>query len=285
MKVTEDWLRKIVKESIETFLSENRIGIKDIDIKAIPIDVLKKAYKDFRLIPTSTYYGDVLHSPTTIKEAVGDILPPDEVVEKICQKYQLPKEMVVKVEHHHNIYVYAIIAVVGKNDKMIESDMSKMGYFMTTKSDTETVNGMTFQILQFEPSSQIQDDITKEVLQENNVLYHWTPSYNLESILKKGLIPSHQNSRFKYPPRTYLIEEKASDKDIYNLGQSLCMMNENPNNNGKYVLLSVSTRQLPESVRFYYDANSAIGVYTEQQIPKECLNITQEMQFPKIMRG
>lgn len=39
------------KESIETFQSEKPITIKDIDIKAIPIDILKKAYKDFRLIP------------------------------------------------------------------------------------------------------------------------------------------------------------------------------------------------------------------------------------------
>lgn len=45
-----------------------------------------------------------------------------------------------------------------------------------------------------------------------NVLYHTTPSKNVESILKYGLKPKSEDLRHKYPPRIYVAEDIKSLK-------------------------------------------------------------------------
>lgn len=108
----------------------NNIGI---DISKIPLETLKKGYYDYRLIPQTVKFGDRLSIRNRIIEAVGDIVDADEVVKTIINRYKLPKEFIPKIEHHHKIYVYAITALIGKNDKIIEDNMKAMGYFLSTK--------------------------------------------------------------------------------------------------------------------------------------------------------
>ena len=45
-----------------------------------------------------------------------------------------------------------------------------------------------------------------------NILYHTTPSKNVESILKYGLKPKSEDLRHKYPPRIYVAEDIKSLK-------------------------------------------------------------------------
>ena len=123
-------------------------------------------------------------------------MSPDIVSKNITQKYNLPSQFVIKKEHFHKICVYVITAVIGINDKLIEDDMKKMGYFLSKKSDVVEVQDMRFQILQFEPLSQMQEDITNDVKSNFTRLYHWTPSYNVDDILRNGLIPSSKNKVF-----------------------------------------------------------------------------------------
>ena len=47
-----------------------------------------------------------------------------------------------------------------------------------------------------------------------NVLYHTTPSKNVESILKYGLKPKSEDLRHKYPPRIYVAEDVKSLKQL-----------------------------------------------------------------------
>ena len=124
IRIPEDKLRSIVYESVRHALKEsgddNAPNVNDIDISQIDIEVLKWAYRDLRLTPTTVSYGDVLSKPMAIKEAQGDIMPPDNVVNKIIQRYHLGPQLVFKVEAHHKIYIYVITAVIGINDKLIE---------------------------------------------------------------------------------------------------------------------------------------------------------------------
>ena len=62
-------------------------GINSIDISKIDIEILKQAYIDLRLVPTMTVYGDPLSSIANVNEEIGDIMPPDNVVNTIIQKY------------------------------------------------------------------------------------------------------------------------------------------------------------------------------------------------------
>lgn len=66
--------KKIIKlnECVESVISEgsdDNTNYHDIDIADMDIDVLRSAYRDLRLTPTSVAYDGVLHEPQQIKEA------------------------------------------------------------------------------------------------------------------------------------------------------------------------------------------------------------------------
>lgn len=271
---------KIIEESIRHILFEGR-EFPDLDISTIDIEDLKKGYKDYRLVPTSALYGDVLLSPSPIKEAVGDILPPDELADRIIKKYGIPPSFVSVHEHFHKICIYIVTAMIGVNDKYIIDDMSKAGYFVGHRQTPQVLNGMKFQVLQFEPESQQQSDVTDEVKGKYSFLFHWTPSYNLKEIARHGLIPSHKNEKFDYPSRTYLMNGDSNDRQLLGLGQELCSYNNNAENNGEYALLRIEISDLDEAIRFFYDPNSEIGIYTEQRIPKDKIGLVKKIQFFK----
>jgi hypothetical protein len=251
----------------------------DIDISQIPIEDLKKGYKDYRLVPTLITYGHPLYSPVVIKEALGDIYPPDKACTEITKKYDLPSSFAKKMENHHGIFVYLITAVIGINDKMVEEDMNKLGYFLGARGRVQKVDGMKFQVLKFEPNCQLQNDITDEVEGRCNVLYHWTPMYNLKSVMASGLIPSHKNNKFNYPPRIYLIDDRTTPDNMEGLGQALCSSNSDQRNDGNYALLSIDVKNLDNNIRLFYDPNSAIGIFTEQPIPRKYIKFLSKMKF------
>ena len=282
-KLTKNKLKKILAETVKRVLNEGSF-VDNIDITQIPIEILKQGYFDYRLIPQSIMYGNPLYEPDTITEAINDVLPPDTVVNNIINKYHLPQQFVIKVEHYHKIYIYVITACIGENDKLIEDDMNKMGYFLGARGNVVEIQNMSYQTLQFEPSSQLQEDITDLVKSKFDILYHWTPSYCVKGIQYNGLIPSHKNEVFNYPPRTYLMESNSSDEQMWNLGQQLCIKNNNPNNNGTYNLIIVDIENLDDGIRFFYDPNSEIGIYIEQSIPSDRIQVGKTVQFVKKLR-
>ena len=285
IRITENDIKEMVVGVLKTTLEETNQdanqeinGPDDIDVSKLSIEDLKQIYRDLRLPLVQTSYDDVLNAPTKINEAYGDLLPPDNVVDMIVKKYALPPASAIKREANHKVYIYLIVGCIGINDILIEEDMKKVGYFLGHKSDPQTINGMTFQVLQFEPTSQMQVDVTDEIESKFDVLFHWTPQYSLQGILENGLTPSHKNAKFNYPPRVYLMN--GSDKNkLIALGQSLCSANQDKRNNGKYSLLAVMLPLKDDSIRFFYDPNSEIGIYTEQKIPKEAIKLVDNFTF------
>ena len=44
-------------------------------------------------------------------------------------------------------------------------------------------------------------------------------------------------------------------------------------------MLGIDIMNLNDNVRFFLDPNSTIGIYTEQQIPPENINVIRKEQF------
>lgn len=283
IKLTESDLYRIIKESVQTILqnndNENDFDINSIDISDIDIEILKQSYIDLRLVPTRISYDDPLSKFNNINEAEGDIMSPDNVVNAIIQKYHLNPQLVIKVEASNKIYIYIVTACIGHNDKLIEGDMKKMGYFLGIRGQVQNIQGMLFQTLQFEPYSQMQNDETKNIKQIYEYLYHWTPKYHLNDILQNGLIPNHQNKMFNYPQRIYLMKGDCELFQMEDLGQRLCFVNMDQRNNGKYVLLRIDLTNIGDDIHFYYDSNASIGIYTEQAIPPTNIKVVNEFTF------
>ena len=160
IQLTEGEFRNLVGNSVCDALTKifnnNSLNSEGIDISQIDIETL-------RLTPVLVTYDDDLSLPITIKEAYGDILPPDSVVNKIIQKYKLSEKLVNKVEANHRISIYIIVALIGENVELIKSDMEKMGYFLGRACKSFDVQGMKFVQLQFEPYCQMQKDETDEI--------------------------------------------------------------------------------------------------------------------------
>lgn len=283
VKLTKVEFCSLVEDRVRKALAgadKNNTGdIGGIDISKIDIKVLRQAYRDLRLTPAPVTFDDDLTFPEYVNEAYGDILSPDDVVRKISAKYKISTHLVQKVEANNKISIYIIVALIGENVDLIKTDMEKMGYFLGLVGKTYDIEGMKFVKLQFEPTSQMQNDETDNIKSMYGTLYHWTPEYNMESVLSKGLVPSHKNSYFNYPPRTYLMREDCGDREMLSLGQKLCLLNRNPKNNGSYVLLAVDIKNVDDNVRLYYDSNSAIGIYTEQTIPSDKIHQVDKKQF------
>lgn len=283
IKLTESDLHKIIKESVQTIFQDNNdktdFDINSIVISDIDIEILKQSYVDLRLIPTRISYDNPLTKFHIVNESEGDIMPPDNVVNAIIQKYHLNSQLVAKMEASNKIYIYIITACIGHNEKLIEDDMKKMGYFLGVRGKVQNIQGMLFRTLQFEPYSQMQNDETKNIKQKYEYLYHWTPKYHLKSILKNGLIPNFQNKMFNYPQRIYLMKGDCDLFQMKDLGQQLCFVNTDQRNNGKYILLRIELKNMDDDVHFYYDSNTNIGIYTEQAISPTSIKVINEFMF------
>lgn len=273
MKIDE-LIKNIIQENINKLINNDI----NFDISQIDIDTLKSVYWDFRLTPSLNCYDYPLNDNPLLCEERGDIVEPDEVVYLIQQKYNLPSQMIWKRESYHQIYVYIITAVIGENDKKIETDMQKLGYYLGSRGQIQTIQDMQFQVLQFESSSAKLTDVTKEIKNKTDYLLHWTPEYNIKNILTNGLIPSNQNYIFSYPNRIFLIYDK-DDNEINLLGKKLCHYNKNPKNNGIYYLLRVDITNISNKIQFYYDSNTKNGIFTEQSIPANVIEILKIYNF------
>lgn len=279
LEISDKRPNEIIQESIKKVIGQDNEIDSFFDINNIPEDVLSSYYADYSLIPYVTAYLDPLSSIYPITEQFGQELEADDVIRKISNKYNLKQGQIKKTESWNGVAIYLVIPMVGNNDELIVGDMKKLGYFLSHRSEKRTVNNVEYQILQFEPTSQMQDDITEEVKSECRNLFHWTPKYNINSISLFGLIPGNRNEAFFYPDRVCLISGTADMRLIVSIGKELCMRNTNPLNDGNYELLSIDVSQLKNDIRFFYDPNSPCGVYTEQTIPANCIRFHSSYNF------
>lgn len=149
----ETYYMTIISEDILT--EEDRDEYLDLfDLTQYDIKDLKQAYRDYRLTPYITVFGDVLSDDPCLAENISGVLPSHTAVHKIAQKYILPSSFVIKRDAHNQLYIDIIIGKIGVNDKLIADDMQKMGYILSTTREPQEFNGMLFQVLQFEPDLQ-----------------------------------------------------------------------------------------------------------------------------------
>ena len=66
IRLTEGELKKVLAETVKRVLNESSL-VDEIDITKIPIEILRQGYFDYRLVPQSTMYGNVLISDKDAK--------------------------------------------------------------------------------------------------------------------------------------------------------------------------------------------------------------------------
>ena len=250
----------------------------DFDLRNIPLEYLKKQFKNFKVYLTPLSHLNPLHElwkNGRIDEGIKCSLDVDKVKDAIMEKYPLMDWQFEEELRFNNIKVAIIIPNIDENIDMMVDDMSTMGYYVGFMNDM-SYQGFPYVLLRFEP--RFPNDITNQV-RNMGVIYHLSPKYNFESIKKHGFIPQCKNSEFKYPPRVYFFKSKTSSDEIEKLGKKLYECDVNSKKNGEYILYSLSTDKIPSGVEFIGDCNYEQGICTESEIPYRCVIATQEIKI------
>lgn len=286
MRITKDDLGELIVESIKEYFDKRKTHIsgdemwKMFDFEKIPLQKLKNAYVDLTLFSNIGGFGDSFqfwdNQIEIVQESITNTIAPDSTKSAMIRQLGLQEWQIKEVRGANDVTIMILYAEINRNTDIIIKGMEACGWTFGTRN-TKVIEGMKWCVMSFEPM--FQDIVTKNVLEKYNSLYHWTPQYNLETILNNGLEPRSENQRFSYPNRLHFIKGSVNITDIINLGRQLYAANKNPKNNGDYILLSVDLKNFPLSVPIYYDPRYEGGLYTTEPISAKLLKAVYEYNF------
>jgi hypothetical protein len=152
-----------------------------------------------------------------------------------------------------------------KNDeesiKKVEEIMNACGYFKELENTyKDDLKNEYFRHMRF--CSKYDIEATTEIWGE--ILYHITPTKNLDKISKNGLVPRFINRGLKHPERIYFTLDKEKCFAFVN--------DPRYKDSGEFAVLTLKfNRVLP--YRFFYDPYYGKGVYTYDNIKPSALQI------------
>lgn len=250
--------------------NQDKLDIEKLfHIDSIPIEELEDQYIDLSSIVSSSGYGGRFMGTNgkILKEEALSTLSIDETKSQIKDKFQLKDWQFATKNGKNGIELVVLYPGIFKNTKLIKDAMLACGWSVATTGYIFK-HMMLWRVISFDPI--FQDDVYSEARQYD-YLFHWTPLYNYQSILKDGLIPKSENKYFDYPDRLHFIKGNASMQEVYNIGQQLCASNKKYKNNGDYILLGIDMSKLPREIEIFYDPRYECGYYTKESIPSSSI--------------
>jgi len=156
----------------------------------------------------------------------------------------------------------------------IKHYMQTCGYH--TSRENKTSNDGKFVAYYFEPK--FSEEVTEEIKENYQFLYHATPTIHLKKILEKGLSPHANNTLFFYPSRVYCMkgngltyDQTVTLKNIQIERSRNTKLHDSDNN--EYAILRIDISKLPENIQFYVDPMASRAIYTYNNIPPQALTI------------
>lgn len=282
-KISFETLTKIICESIEKILKkESDFDIRQLfDFSKFTKEQLLGMIYNMRDYVQGNGYGSKIFydKGKIINEQAERTLDVEELKSELNKSLGIEEYQIKTHIYANKIKVVILYVNVDKNTDYVVKEMESCGWSLARKVKGTVFYGYIYNLLEFDPM--FQDNVNNEVRQ-SMFLYHWTPIYNLDNILKHGLEPRSENEFLSYLPHVYLMKTNISVKDAKYLGWQLYMKNKNINNDGSYVLLQIYVEKIPEDVDFFYDPRYEMGYYTNDLIPPEAINAVGQVTFDKI---
>lgn len=197
-----------------------------------------------------------------------------EVIRELCGLFSIGRWQVIEKREENDVKVMILASKIGVNKTLVVDGMKDCGWFLVGEQDVK-MNGEPWIILSFDPM--FQDDIYNIVM-ECRRIYHWTPLYALETILKNGLVPRSENKLGNHPERVYFFSDNIPDRDLIDFGRAICRKNKDPRNDKRYALLYVETKDL-KKVPFSYDPHADQAFFTTEKIDPSILHIEKKYDF------
>lgn len=268
MKRLNEIIDRAVKDSIDKILCSIETQqepvlderIKDLfDLSRVTQEDWDSAYYDYSNIP---HFRTQDNYPNIVNENKDNITPIEEVEKKIKSKFRLRNFQYSR--NDDGSYIAVIIPKIHYNHTLFVNAMKECGYYLNAFWIETSRTKQTWEYLQFLPY--YQHNINKEVL-EGKVLYHTSPSINKNSILSKGLIPSHNNSAFSYPRQVHLFKANTPISEIKGMGKKLYDADTNPDKTSIFSIFEIDVTTLPQNMKYFKDNDAYYGVFVRKRIP------------------
>lgn len=258
---------------------ENFTPLSYFDLRKITKKELMSKYVDFSFIAKNQGFGkNVLVTNKEILSERKYYTAVYETVKSTLQgKYGFDDWQIKEDCVANNVKIIILFVDFKRNKDIMVAEMQSLGWCESI-SEKIIFYGVPVIAISFDPIYQMS--ITDEA-RSFKFLYHWTPSYNIKEILKRGLLPKKENSLYNYPPRVHLIKGNVIDENKVYIGWQLCQLNDNSMNNGEYTLFQIETKLIPTNVAFYYDPRYEYGYYTKRKIPVNALKIIGNIIYKK----
>jgi len=167
---------------------------------------------------------------------------------------------------------------ISKNAEDFQKLIYKVGQVMNTCGYTESLKNENENLIWLRYQMKFNKLVN---VKQWHYIYHATSKRHLEKIMKYGLSPRSNNSCFSYPPRVYFVygtdnttilqSVKNTLRNVENSRENLSNRIKNEN---EYVVLRIDTSKLNDNIRFYQDQDYKLGIFTYENIPPSCIEIT-----------
>lgn len=198
-----------------------------------------------------------------LTETLTYTVPVDLAIEKIKYHFSIEDNTIYNPKGTELIMV--LMFDCERNIKLMSKCMNFFGYYLGRKTN-QTEGDLTW--FQYEPKFKTNCD---EEVREGKILYHITPTYNVEKILKNGFSPRHKNKIYSYDSRVYFNSSKLTLDGLKKNASILSKFNKSKGNNGSYSVLTIDVTKISKETHFYKDDNYKEGYYTKDNIPPNCI--------------
>lgn len=263
-------LEDIVRNVFENKRKTSR-ECADFEAKEVVDNINEEKLKD-------ACYGYILNPfPITYDNPLSLVMNSDRLCEGLITTYPLDKAItmikdyfrlfdgMIKKEKCRNGEERISVSVFTTEDLLskMKRAMSTFGYFLSSPKE-ENIKMNNWNTLKFE--KKFQENVNEKLRSEEKILYHLSPRYKKDNILKCGLSPRSKNSLFSYPNRLYLIRGSVDEETIKKTAWMLEYYNNSKGNKDFYTLFTINLNLIPNDVAFYNDPNFTDGVYTTEYI-------------------
>ena len=284
------------------------------DIMSIPLETRKKWYKSYEAtdillndLAISAYDDeddsifDFEYNPHPVnKKYIGESrLFKDveissscrEAVENLIDVYHLEeeqfyietpnKEQICRVYNTPLIYrdrTFAVIPSIGTNLNIVDREMSRYGFKrVQTRKQKDSLGYWSMALYNPEKPT----DITTYIRKKRLYLWHYTPAFNYDSIMKDGLIPTKDN-RFNmgenrlhfYATDGFLKPTQSFENMLYSIARYT--KKHHPDFDFKFNKYVIIADKLPDSISFQIDPNMTDSVFTTSSIPIDYISDIEE---------
>ena len=273
-KVSEKKLEEIVRKAVEEYLEAIKPKENNFRIEG-DIPDISSLFKNAKFSDSDLAHKD----NDRVDEGLIQTYDANKVKDIVCRKFNLLPEQFYIEPVTENGRTVELIAIVLDN-KLTKNEvgdvinlMRTCGYFQYQQNRIYGKQTVYF----FEPH--FSKDITDEIKQNYQYLFHATPTIYVQKILNNGLVPRHRNTLYFYPSRVYcMLGNNLSAEQIHTLKNIRAERGaKRLHDNNQYTILRINVGEIPENVRFFVDPLGDTSILTHDNIPPNAISVYDEL--------